>query len=112
MARPKRWHAPENSGSRDRLPAYPDDPARGRARSLSTETPTSEHPLAAVAPPPPAATRRRRSPLSLLGILVSIVALGGVVYWALQQDAPTLPDSPGEILALVGAIALYGLAPV
>jgi uncharacterized membrane protein YbhN (UPF0104 family) len=79
---------------------------------LSTETPTSEHPLAAVAPPPPAAQRRRRSPLSLLGILVSVVALGGVVYWALQQDAPTLPDSPGEILALVGAIALYGLATV
>jgi uncharacterized membrane protein YbhN (UPF0104 family) len=79
---------------------------------LSTETPTSEHPLAAVAPPPPAASRRRRSPLSLLGILVSIVALGGVVYWALQQDAPTLPDSPGEVLALVGAIALYGLATI
>ena len=93
-------------------PAYPDDPARGRARSLSTETPTSEHPLAAVAPPPPAAPRRRRSPLSLLGILVSVVALGGVVYWALQQDAPTLPDSPAEIAALIGAIALYGLATV
>jgi uncharacterized membrane protein YbhN (UPF0104 family) len=79
---------------------------------LSTETPTSEHPLAAVAPPTPAATRRRRSPLSLLGILVSIVALGGVVYWALQQDAPTLPSSPAEIASLIGAIALYGLATV
>lgn len=65
-----------------------------------------------MAPPPPAASRRRRSPLSLLGILVSVVALGGVVYWALRQDAPTLPDSPAEIAALIGAIALYGLATV
>src|SRR5262249_53843688 len=77
-------------------------------RHVSTESPTSEHPLVAVAPPPVA--QRRRSPLSLIGIVISIVALAGVVWWASKQQAPTLPDSPTEILALLGAIVLYGLA--
>ncbi len=80
---------------------------------LSTDTPTSEHPLAAAVPPaPPAAPRRRRSPLSVLGIVVSVVALGAVVWWASKQQAPELPDTAGEIAALLGAIALYALATV
>ena len=112
MARPRPSRAPENSGSRDATPPIL-NPARGRARSLSTETPTSEHPLAAVAPPPPAAPRRRRSPLSLLGIVVSVVALGAVVWWALHQDAPQAArHARREIAALLGAIALYALATV
>jgi uncharacterized membrane protein YbhN (UPF0104 family) len=78
---------------------------------LSTESTTSEHPLAAVAPPP-AATKRRRSPLSILGIVVSIVSLAGVVWWASKQEAPQLPQTAGELAALIGAIALYGLATV
>jgi uncharacterized membrane protein YbhN (UPF0104 family) len=78
---------------------------------LSTDSPTSEHPLAAVAPQTPA-QRRRRSPLSVLGIIVSIVSLGGVIWWATKQDAPQLPRTAGEIAALIGAIALYGLATV
>jgi uncharacterized membrane protein YbhN (UPF0104 family) len=48
----------------------------------------------------------------VLGILVSIVALGAVVWWASKQEAPRLPHTTGEILALVGAIALYGVATV
>jgi uncharacterized membrane protein YbhN (UPF0104 family) len=76
---------------------------------VSTESPTSEHLLANVATP---AERRRRSPLSLLGVAVSIVALGAVVWWATKQQAPELPNTAGEIAALVGAIALYGLATV
>ncbi len=64
-----------------------------------------------MAPPTPAA-RRRRSPLSLLGVVVSIVSLGGVVWWATKQDAPQLPHTAGEFAALIGAIALYGLATV
>jgi uncharacterized membrane protein YbhN (UPF0104 family) len=79
---------------------------------VSTDTPASEHPLAAVAPPAPAAARRRRSLLSLLGILVSIVSLGAVVWWAVHQEAPQLPHTAGEIAALIGAIALYALATV
>jgi glycosyltransferase 2 family protein len=39
-----------------------------------------------------------------------VFALGAVVWWASKQQAPTLPDSPTEILALLGAIVLYGLA--
>jgi glycosyltransferase 2 family protein len=76
---------------------------------VSTETPTSEHPLA-VAPVAAPPRRRRRSPLTLLGALVSVVALAAVVWWASKQQAPRLPHTPGQILALVGAVALYGLA--
>jgi uncharacterized membrane protein YbhN (UPF0104 family) len=75
---------------------------------LTAETPTSEHvpPLAAPAPP------RRRSRLSLLGLAVSVVSLGAVVWWASHQQAPQLPHTPKELLALVGAICGYGLATV
>ena len=48
----------------------------------------------------------------MLGIVVSVLALGGVGYWASKQQAPRLPHTSGEILALAGAIALYGLATV
>jgi uncharacterized membrane protein YbhN (UPF0104 family) len=48
----------------------------------------------------------------VLGILVSVLALGAVVWWASKQQAPQLPHTGGEILALAGAIALYGLATV
>ena len=71
---------------------------------MSTDTPNS---LAV-----PTATARRRSPLSLLGIVISLVALAAVVWWASKQQAPQLPHTPKELLALIGAIALYGLAAV
>ena len=77
---------------------------------MSTEIPTSEHAVPSV--PPPAVGRRRRSPLSLLGIAISVVSLGAVVWWASNQKAPQLPHTAGELAALVGAIALYGLATV
>lgn len=48
----------------------------------------------------------------MLGIAVSIVSLGGVVWWAAHQQAPELPSTGGELAALLGAIALYGLATV
>jgi uncharacterized membrane protein YbhN (UPF0104 family) len=81
---------------------------------LSTESPTSEHPLVPpLAPPTTSPGRKRRfSPLSILGIVVSIVALAGVVWWATKQQAPQLPSTPGEVFALIGAIALYALATV
>ena len=56
--------------------------------------------------------KRRWSPLSVLGIVVSVIALAGVVWWATKQQAPQLPSTPGEIAALIGAIALYALATV
>ena len=61
---------------------------------------------------PPAPPGRRRSPLSLLGIAVSVVALAAVVWWASKQQAPPLPNTAAEIGALIGAIALYALATV
>jgi glycosyltransferase 2 family protein len=81
---------------------------------MSTDTPTSEPGLAAPAPPPapPAPRRGRRSSLPALGILVSVVALAGVAWWASRQQAPQLPHTGPELAALLGAIALYGLATV
>src|SRR5215207_8623549 len=46
---------------------------------------------------------------SVLGIGISVVALAGVVWWALRQEPPQLPHTAGEIAALLGAIALYGV---
>ena len=45
----------------------------------------------------------------MLGIVISVVALSGVVWWALRQDAPRLPHGADQIGALIGAIALYGV---
>ena len=41
---------------------------------------------------------------------MSLLAVAGVVWWASRQDPPKLPSSGPELAALVGAIALYGLA--
>jgi uncharacterized membrane protein YbhN (UPF0104 family) len=43
---------------------------------------------------------------------VSLLCVAGVVWWAARQPAPDLPDTGGELAALLGAIALYGLATV
>jgi len=43
---------------------------------------------------------------------VSLLSVAGVVWWATKQQAPQLPSTGPEIAALVGAIALYGLATV
>ena len=68
----------------------------------STPTPTPE-------PPPPEGGGRLRGLGSVLGIVISIVALAGVVWWALRQEPPRLPHGAGQIGALVGAIVLYGV---
>lgn len=49
------------------------------------------------------------SRVSLLGLAISVVALAAVVYWASRQEAPQLPSTTPELLALAGAIALYAL---
>ena len=56
------------------------------------------------------APRRGVSRLSLIGIAVSVVAVAGVVWWALHQEPPQFPDSASEWGALAGAIALYAVA--
>ena len=57
----------------------------------------------------PPETRPLRGLGSALGIVISVVCLAAVVWWALQQDPPQLPHTPREIGALVLAIALYGI---
>ena len=82
---------------------------------ISTPTPTPEQ--AASPPPsvpgaPPDERPRGGSRLSWLGLVVSLLALAGVVWWASRQEPPDLPSSGTELFALVGAIALYALATV
>jgi uncharacterized protein (TIRG00374 family) len=42
--------------------------------------------------------------------VVSVLAVAGVLVWALRQPAPTLPTSAGALLTLAGAVALYFVA--
>jgi uncharacterized membrane protein YbhN (UPF0104 family) len=49
------------------------------------------------------------SRLAIASAVVSVVALAAVVWWAARQEAPTLPDAPLEIVALVAAVAVYAL---
>jgi glycosyltransferase 2 family protein len=69
-------------------------------------------PTSAIAPRPDEIEERRRglSRLSLLGIAISVLAVAGVVWWALRQEPPQFPDSAGEWGALAGAIAIYAVA--
>jgi glycosyltransferase 2 family protein len=42
-----------------------------------------------------------------LGIFVSLIALAGVVYWALKQQAPTFPGDTGGWALIGAACAVY-----
>ncbi|HYF24916.1 MAG TPA: lysylphosphatidylglycerol synthase transmembrane domain-containing protein [Baekduia sp.] len=46
----------------------------------------------------------------LLGAVVSVVAVAAVVWWALRQPAPTLPDERADLAAVLGALLAYGAA--
>ncbi len=46
----------------------------------------------------------------LLLLVVWLVPIAGVVWWASKQRAPAFPHSLGGIMALVGAVALYAVA--
>ncbi len=50
---------------------------------------------------------RRQRALTALGATISLAALGGVIFWAVHQEPPSLPDSPSHLVALAGAIVLY-----
>jgi glycosyltransferase 2 family protein len=75
--------------------------------SITAPVPTTES-----EPAPAPQERRAGSRLSWLGLGVSLVAVAGVVWWASKQQPPQLPSSGSELAALLGAIALYGLATV
>jgi uncharacterized membrane protein YbhN (UPF0104 family) len=48
--------------------------------------------------------------LSIVGLVVSAVAVAGVVWWALHQEPPQFPDTAREWGALAGAVAIYAVA--
>jgi glycosyltransferase 2 family protein len=73
-----------------------------------TTTPPSATPISTQTRTPEGGGRLRGVG-SMLGIVISVVALAGVVWWALRQDAPRLPHGAGQVGALIGAIVLYGL---
>lgn len=50
-----------------------------------------------------------RPPARHLGVAVSVLAVAGVVWWAVHQDAPTLPTAPGDLAWLAAAAAGYVL---
>lgn len=50
-----------------------------------------------------------RNRATLIGIGVSVLALGGVIWWASRQEAPKLPSTTGQLLALGGAVAVYAI---
>jgi uncharacterized membrane protein YbhN (UPF0104 family) len=84
------------------------------ATPISTPTPPPDgvpaDPLLSAPEPEPAAPRRGLSRLPLVGLGISVVAVAGVVWWALHQEPPQFPDTASEWAALGAAIALYGLA--
>jgi glycosyltransferase 2 family protein len=47
---------------------------------------------------------------ALIQALVSLIALGAVVWWASKQEAPELPSGGGALAWLAAAVALYALA--
>ncbi|MDP9293392.1 MAG: flippase-like domain-containing protein [Actinomycetota bacterium] len=55
------------------------------------------------------AGRRLHGRLSALGLVISVLALAGVLWWALRQEPPELPHTAGQVGALLGAILLYGV---
>ena len=89
------------------------DGRRRRAQPLASG-PVSADVQASPAQGQPAASEGRsdRKPpwMPILGAIVSVLSLAGVVWWALGQEPPTLPDTPARWAALAGAIALYGVA--
>jgi len=65
-------------------------------------------PVTGVPEAPPEA-RSLRGLGSAVGIVISVVCLAAVVWWALRQQPPQFPHTAAEWGALVSAIALYGV---
>ncbi|HWI23057.1 MAG TPA: lysylphosphatidylglycerol synthase transmembrane domain-containing protein [Baekduia sp.] len=54
--------------------------------------------------------RDRAALLPWVGVGVSVLCVGAVIWWAARQPAPRLPTKPAEIGWLVLSISLYALA--
>src|SRR4051794_26173194 len=50
-----------------------------------------------------------RKGIRAVGLLISVVAVAAVVWWASKQQAPKLPSSFREIAFLVLAVLLYAV---
>lgn len=67
---------------------------------------TAEAPPAP-APGPPRPSRASGRAAGLLGVVISVAVLAAVVWWALQQEAPSFPTSADRLAELAAAVLLY-----
>jgi uncharacterized membrane protein YbhN (UPF0104 family) len=49
---------------------------------------------------------------TLAGFGVSVLAIGGCVWWASRQDAPTFPSGAGNIALLAVGVLVYAIATI
>jgi uncharacterized membrane protein YbhN (UPF0104 family) len=61
----------------------------------------------AVAESPPTRQSRVRT---VAGLVTSVIAIGGCVWWASKQDAPTFPSGVGNIALLGLGVLVYAVA--
>jgi uncharacterized membrane protein YbhN (UPF0104 family) len=47
---------------------------------------------------------------TVFGIVISVVSLGGCVWWATKQEAPKFPSSLSGLLVVLAAVGVYGVA--
>jgi len=50
--------------------------------------------------------------MRLFGLIVSVVSLAGVIYWASRQEAPSLPGDLDAWLLLLAAVGTYAVATI
>jgi glycosyltransferase 2 family protein len=82
---------------------------REHAVSGAHPSAVDDPPRRAAAPshPPAPAPRHRHTARNWLGALVSLVTIGGFVWWALRQDAPRIPTSASALATLALAVGVY-----
>src|SRR6185312_8547025 len=101
---PAAQRGPRRRGDRA-APADRRPPRRRRAQSDRVLPPGAGHEILSESTVSPRLTGKR-----LLLLVVWLIPIAGVVWWAAKQRAPTFPSSFGGIMALVGALALYAVA--
>jgi uncharacterized membrane protein YbhN (UPF0104 family) len=62
--------------------------------------------------PPDAGLPRADARLRVIGVALSAISLGGVIWWARSQPAPKLPSGGAQLASLGAAIAAYALATI